>query len=130
VVTTPEEMPIEETIDLVGRARRELTVPLGAVFVNRVLPELFTHADAATFAELSEPARLEQLEAAVGPGVGAVMGAAELAVAMRRSRVEGLTRLRSTVELPTYFLPYVFARSQGRRETAMVADALAAELGL
>ena len=27
VVTTPEEMPIEETIDLVGRARSELDVP-------------------------------------------------------------------------------------------------------
>ena len=39
VVATPEEMPVEETIDLVARARDELEVGLGAVIVNRVLPD-------------------------------------------------------------------------------------------
>ena len=130
VVTTPEEMPIEETIDLVGRARRELDIPLGAVIVNRVLPELFTTRDEAVFARLgAEPLRTELTEA-VGQGVGAVIEAAELAVAMRRSRVAQLERLRAEVDLPTLYLPYLFARSQGRRETEMVATALAGELGL
>lgn len=130
VVTTPEEMPIEETIDLVGRAREELDVPLGAVIVNRVLPELFTRRDEAMFARLGEPATLAELEQAAGPGVTSVIEAAELAVAMRRSRVTQLERLRAEVDLPTLYLPYLFARSQGRRETEMVATALAGELGL
>ncbi len=130
VVTTPEEMPIEETIDLVGRARQELHVPLGAVIVNRVLPELFTRRDEAVFARLGEPDVLAELEKAVGPGVQSVVDAAELAVAMRRSRVAQLERLRAEVDLPTLYLPYLFARSQGRRETEMVATALAGELGL
>src|SRR4051812_10412034 len=52
IVATPEEMPVNETIELVGRARAELTVPLGAVVVNRVLPELFTHADENAFEAL------------------------------------------------------------------------------
>src|SRR5436190_18068783 len=68
VVTTPEEMPIEETIDLVGRARTELDVPLGAVIVNRVLPELFTRRDEAMFARLREPTTCAELLDAVGPG--------------------------------------------------------------
>ena len=34
VVATPEEMPVEETIDLVGQAREELEVALGAVIVE------------------------------------------------------------------------------------------------
>src|SRR5882762_10907045 len=38
VVTAAEEMPVNETIELVARARAELRVPLGAVVVNRVLP--------------------------------------------------------------------------------------------
>ena len=130
VVTTPEEMPIEETIDLVGRAREELDVPLGAVIVNRVLPELFTRRDEAMFARLGEPAVRAELEQAVGPGLTSVTDAAELAVAMRRSRVTQLERLRAEVDLPTLYLPYLFARSQGRRETEMVATALAGELGL
>jgi anion-transporting ArsA/GET3 family ATPase len=130
VVTTPEEMPIEETIDLVGRARTELDVPLGAVIVNRVLPELFTTRDEAVFGRLSDGEARAELTDAVGKGVGAVIEAAELAVAMRRSRVTQLERLRAEVDLPALYLPYLFARSQGRRETEMVATALAGELGL
>lgn len=130
VVTTPEEMPVAETIELVARARSELKIPLGAVIVNRVLPELFTRADEEMFETLSTPPVLDQLVAEVGPGATAVVEAARLAVAMRRSRIEHLNRLRDEVDLPTLYLPYLFARSQGRRETAMVADALAGELGL
>ena len=130
VVTTPEEMPVAETIDLVRRARTELNVPLGAVIVNRVLPELFTRDDEQIFEALSTVPMLDQLVARVGPGATTVMDAARLAVAMRRSRIEHLNRLRAEVDLPTLFVPYLFARSQGRRETAMVADALAAELGV
>ena len=130
VVTTPEEMPVAETIDLVRRARTELNVPLGAVIVNRVLPELFTRDDEQIFEGLSNVPMLDQLVARVGPGATTVMDAARLAVAMRRSRIEHLNRLRAEVDLPTLFVPYLFARSQGRRETALVADALAAELGV
>ena len=130
VVTTPEEMPVAETIDLVTRARQELKVPLGAVIVNRVLPELFTHTDDSMFATLSTPPVVDALVAQVGAGTTAVMDAARLAVAMRRSRVAHLSHLRDPIDLPMLFVPYLFARSQGRRETGMVADALAAELGL
>ena len=49
VVTAPEEMPVNETIELVAKAREQLDVPLGVVIVNRVLPELFTHADETVF---------------------------------------------------------------------------------
>ena len=55
VVTSPEEMPVNETIELVARARQELDVPLGVVIVNRVLPELFTHADEVIFDALRAP---------------------------------------------------------------------------
>ena len=41
IVTTPEEMPVNETMELAGRVREETTVDLAAVVVNRVLPELF-----------------------------------------------------------------------------------------
>src|SRR5437868_3076695 len=86
VVTTPEEMPVNETIELVGRVRSELRVPLGAVIVNRVLPELFTHADEAVFDALREPEAEAVLAHAAGPGATAVLDAARLAVSLRRSR--------------------------------------------
>jgi len=130
VVTTPEEMPVHETIELVGRVRETLPVPLGAVVVNRVLPELFTHADEVAFEALRQPAAVGALEGAVGPGIADVLTAAELAVTLRRTRAAHLAHLREAVELPLLYLPELFIRAQGMRVTRMVADSLGEELGL
>ncbi len=130
VVATPEEMPVNETIELVARARAELQVPLGAVIVNRVLPELFTHADEEAFEALREPEASAILAARAGPGATAVLEAARLAVSLRRTRAGHIGRLRETIDLPTLYLPYVFVRDAGLRVTRMVAESLAEELGL
>jgi anion-transporting ArsA/GET3 family ATPase len=130
VVATPEEMPVNETIELVQKARVELTVPLGAVVVNRVLPELFTHTDEATFEALRADDASAVLTSRVGKGATAVLDAARLAVSLRRTRAVHLAELRQAVELPMLYLPYLFVRDQGLRVTKMVADALAQELGL
>jgi anion-transporting ArsA/GET3 family ATPase len=130
VVATPEEMPVNETIELVQRARVELTVPLGAVVVNRVLPELFTHSDEATFEALRADDASAVLTSGVGSGATAVLDAARLAVSLRRTRAVHLAELRQAVELPMLYLPYLFVRDQGLRVTKMLADALAQELGL
>jgi anion-transporting ArsA/GET3 family ATPase len=130
VVATPEEMPVNETIGLVGRARAELTVPLGAVVVNRVLPELFTHTDEEAFEALRGDGASAVLTSRVGSGATAVLDAARLAVSLRRTRAVHLAELRDAVELPMLYLPYLFVRDQGLRVTKMVADSLAQELGL
>ena len=41
IVSAPEEMPVNETIELADRLAEETDVDLAAVVVNRVLPELF-----------------------------------------------------------------------------------------
>lgn len=128
IVTTPEEMPVNETIDLVAAARAGVDVPLGAVVVNRVLPEPFTRADDRVFAALRAPEARAALAERVGPGVDAVLDSAGLAVALRRSRAVHLARLRESVDLPLLYLPYLFVRDHGLRVTRMVAEALAAEL--
>jgi anion-transporting ArsA/GET3 family ATPase len=130
VVATPEEMPVEETIDLVAQARTELEVPLGVVIVNRVLPELFTHADEDAFDEFRSPETASVLSARAGDGTTAVLDAARLAVSLRRTRASHLTRLRNEVDLPLLYVPYLFSRTHGLRETRMVAEALSQELGL
>jgi anion-transporting ArsA/GET3 family ATPase len=130
VVTTPEEMPVAETIELVERIRREAKVPLGDVVVNRVLPELFTRADEETFEALRAPAARELMAARVGAGATDVLDAARLAVSLRRTGARYLEYLQQSVELPLLYVPYLFVRAHGRRVTRMVADALGAELGL
>jgi anion-transporting ArsA/GET3 family ATPase len=130
VVTAPEEMPVNETIELVARAREETTVPLGAVIVNRVLPEPFTVEDEPVFAAMGTPPAAAALQAELGHGAEGVFDAARLAVALRRARVPHLDALRAAVDLPLLYLPYLFVRDHGLRVTRMVADALGAELGL
>ena len=130
IVTTPEEMPVAESIELVERLRAEVNVPLGTIIVNRVLPELFTHADEETFAALRAPDVEELLAARVGSGATAVLDAARLAVSLRRTRAVHLDHLQASVDLPLLYVPYLFVRAHGLRVTSMVADALGAELGL
>ena len=54
IVATPEEMPVNETIELSGRLRAETKVDLAAVVVNRVLPELFGRGEEEVFRALRD----------------------------------------------------------------------------
>ena len=85
LVTTPEEMPVVETIDLVGRIGSETKVDVAAVVANRVLPELFGRSEEAVFDALERPAAMTVLEEVVGEGVRSVLDGARLAVEMRRT---------------------------------------------
>jgi anion-transporting ArsA/GET3 family ATPase len=131
IVTTPEEMPVNETIELVGRVEAETSVDLAAVVVNRVLPELFSHAEEAVFERLREPALVGRLDEIAGGRVEPVFEAARLAVTLRRTRASHLDHLRASVDsdLPLLYVPYLFSRSHGLRATHQVAEALNAELG-
>ena len=130
IVTTPEEMPVVETIELVARLRTETSVPLGAVVVNRVLPELFTHDDEIRFRELAMPAVQRIVEDRIGQGTRAVFDGARQAVAMRRSRSEHLDHLRANVDLDLLFVPHQFGALHGVRTLSVIAQALADEIGL
>lgn len=143
VVTTPEEMPVVETLELAERLRHETKVALAAVVANRVLPELFGSREEERFEDLRTPERLEALAAALGAldpsgtrpatadQVDGVFDAAELAVRLRRSRAAHLTTLREGLpsQVPVLFVPELFTRAHGARATAKVAEALEAELG-
>lgn len=131
VVTSPEEMPVSETLELVQRLGDETDIEVASVVVNRVLPELFARSDEVVFDRLREPDAMAALEERVGAGIGGVMQGAELAVSLRRSRVRHLTRLREGLpdQLEVLNLPYLFTRSHGVRATAKIAEALGEELG-
>jgi anion-transporting ArsA/GET3 family ATPase len=86
VVTTPEEMPVNETIELSKRIEDETDVVLSTIVVNRVLPELFGRGEEEVFEELRQPAAVGALHDAVAGPVEPVMEAGRLAVTLRRTR--------------------------------------------
>jgi anion-transporting ArsA/GET3 family ATPase len=103
-VTTPEEMPVRETMEMHAQLRDELRMPLGTLFVNRV------HA-----------APLEPDAVPVPPdGAGALV-----ANVLRCAREEAgwaainrryLQLLRAEVPMPTVELPFLFAEEFGLGE--------------
>ena len=132
VVTTPEEMPVTETIEMVERLDAETDVHLAAVIVNNVLPELFSSREEELFETLRTPDNTARLVERAGVGAPAVLDGAELAVERRRARAAHLERLQAELatDVPLVYLPYLFIRHHGVRATRHLADALAAELGV
>ncbi len=89
VVTTPEEMPVTETIELLTRLRAETGAHASAVIANRVLPVMFNRREQAIVDRLDEV--LPLLIDAAGPGVPTVVEAARL-TEIRRSTGAGTSR--------------------------------------
>ena len=130
VVATPEEMPVNETLDLIGRLDDETDIEVAAVIANRVLPELFGRNEEAAFEVLASQAGREALAAATSPAVGSVVDGAQLAVDLRRRGAAHLARLRRelSAEIPLVIVPYLFTKSLGMRATHHMADRLGEEL--
>jgi len=131
IVSTPEEMPVNETLELAGRLKEETSVDLASVVVNRVLPELFTRGEEEVFRALREPVHAGALAGAVGGPVEPLLDGADLAVRLRRTRAEHLGELRTGLApgVELVYVPELFQRTHGVRATNQIAEALGAELG-
>lgn len=133
IVTTPEEMPVSEAVDLAGRLQQETPVHLACVIANRVLPELFGRGEEHVFDEIALSGRRSELARSVGAGdaeIAAVFAAASLAVTIRRDGAAHLEHLRRELadEVPLMYLPYLFGRAHGLRAIRRVAQSLGEEL--
>jgi anion-transporting ArsA/GET3 family ATPase len=130
-VTTPEEMPVNETLELTARVKEETTVRMSAVVVNQVLPELFGQREEEIFEQLRIPETEAILSERAGGSVATILEAARLAVTMRRTRAGHLEDLQAGLPpgLPVLLLPFLFTRTHGLRTTRQMAQALGEELG-
>lgn len=126
IVTTPEEMPVNETLGLIGRLEAETGVEPTSLIINRVLPALFDRNQAGIVDRLDEVEPM--LVEAAGKNVRAVLDAARITEARRRVGSEHLGRLREHTDLPMLMVPELFTRATGRRVVSLVAEALAEEL--
>ena len=130
VVTTPEEMPVTETIELLDRVKTQTGVSVAAVIANRVLPALFSDREVGVFERLHEDAPLGTLLERAGPAVETVFHAASLNEARRRIGAGHLERLRGALatSVPLLIIPELFIRAAGRRVVTQVAASIKDEL--
>lgn len=131
VVTTPEEMPIVESAELVEKVRRTTDVDVAAVFVNRMLSQWFVDRDLEVFEALAQPAAQELLAATVGAAAGEVFAAAQLAQARHLAAEGHLARLVELLpdDVPVHQVPELYTKASGRRVVSLLADELAAVVG-
>ena len=132
IVAAPEEMPVNETLELADKLAAETVVDLAAVVVNRVLPELFGRGEEEVFEQLDDPANEQILSGALGR-----VGAAD--PRRRPARRHPAPHPRRAPRPPARraarparrcsTCPYLFQRSHGARATNQVADHLGEELG-
>ncbi|MEZ5222301.1 MAG: ArsA-related P-loop ATPase [Ilumatobacteraceae bacterium] len=132
VVTTPEEMPVTESLELVERVRRDTGVDIAAIVANRVLPALFSEREHDVFEHLATGAAHDLLVERVGPSVGTVLAASSLLDARRRIGAGHLDRLRTELAVlgavPLLIVPELFTRATGRRVVSLMAQAIEDEL--
>lgn len=133
VVTTPEEMPVTESIELLQRVGDETGTHPAMVIANRVLPAMFDRNEQPV-ADLI-PNAIATLEDLVGDGAADVVSAATIVESRRTIGAEHLDRLRAGIDaipdgetLPIVTVPEMFSRSHGRRIVSLVADGLDEEL--
>ena len=130
VVTTPEEMPVTEALQLVARVQADTAVDVAAVVANRVLPALFAERELHVFERLCAPDARHLLVAAAGASVDTVLEASASIEARRRLGAEHLTRLRVGLDgnLPLLIVPELFTRATGRRVVTLMARSIHDEL--
>jgi len=85
VVTLPEEMPTNESLELCAALRSELTLPISEVVVNSLLPPLFSSAEASALERLGAQAH--------DTPAGAVLDSGVRRATRERIQNESLTRL-------------------------------------
>jgi anion-transporting ArsA/GET3 family ATPase len=123
-VTLPEELPVNETLELLAAVRQEkaLRLPLGPVIVNAVPP-----------GRLSEPgvaAVLDALPAKTGDAeLDATLAMADGIRSRRRTAEAMLARLRERAELRLATLPWIPSTDLGLRDIDRLASELEAAVG-
>jgi anion-transporting ArsA/GET3 family ATPase len=119
-VALPEEMPVNETLDLERRLPGAVGAGLDAIVVNGMWPERFSAAEAGTLRE----AERDGHRAAAGPALRAALSAHERARAQRTH----LRRLRREAAARVITLPFVFETELGLPEYERLAGDLARRL--
>ncbi len=126
VVTLPEEMPVTETIELVTAIRNDLSMNVLRLFVNGMLPNLFTDEDRLVFDRRPELLRLRAADHAETGTDAALIAGARRAL-RERVQSESIKRLFTQLTERAVLLPHLLDDASTRRGTERLAAVLGAK---
>ena len=118
VVTLPEEMPTNESVELCGALRSELGLPLLSLVVNQVVPTVFAVAERDALAQLEEPTEQDAASLALGAGIRRA--------AREQVQSQSLERL-ATLGVPLLQLPFLVEGATSLPAIGKLVEALATQ---
>ena len=128
IVTLPEEMPVNETIELADRSRNELGIHLGPIIVNSMPREVFTGDEMAEFLKLRD--RLEA-KGSFNPTLGSIFKLTQLAIERRELALLYLKKLRKALPENSFIeIPHIPDWNWNRETADKMADCLIRGMGL
>lgn len=119
VVSLPEEMPTNESLELCNTLEQELSLPLSAVVVNQVVPAIFDRAERDALAIAEEPSGGDHAALALAAGIRRA--------AHEQVQATSLERLGS-LRAPLIRLPFLAGGVEGPSAITSLLGALAGEL--
>ncbi|MGD8858755.1 MAG: ArsA family ATPase [Myxococcales bacterium] len=115
VVTLPEEMPTNETLELYQAVTEELGLPVCGLAANMVLPRLFSDEEAAL---------LQELDTGDEPALSAMARASRERASREQIQAECLHRLSRDMPVPSVKLPLLFTHDLRREGVEALSQAL------
>ena len=123
LVTTAEEMPVNETMTMAERVKKELAMPLGSLFINRLHTERFRTTDVDQVRRAAKRARNANVRAALE---SIAARAAEESSWTKLNR-ENVNVLAKNIDLPRIELPFVYSEEFGENEVAQLVAIIEAK---
>ena len=121
LTTLPEEMPVNETIDLARQVAHAGEMHLAAVVINGVPEEPFSEGEEDAFR-----AFVEGPGARSGGEVGRALREAERMLVRRRRAQREIDRLRAALDVPMVEVPMLPTHELGMKEIEVIASHLEA----
>lgn len=119
IVTTPEELPANESIELYTALRDELNLPVCGLASNMVWPQLFSGEQGEAVLQLRAQ------HAAPDPALDPLVVASARRVLREQSQAEYGERLAREIPVRGYTLPMLFSSDVRRKELDLLAAAFA-----
>lgn len=122
LITLPEEMPVNETIELRNQIRSEFDIRIGSVIANGVLPRQLDESDEALVRDVLNAHGTE------ADDLGSLLSAALFRGRRCDLQARYLRKLRRELDAPVVELPFYFDTEFDRSVLDRMADRLTKEL--
>jgi len=114
IVTLPEEMPVNETIEMCQSVQDLLRIPIGYIIINSVFPQVLKKRDAALYDTMKERARddgLKKLTVAERKCVRVMLESFETSVRRRELNEFYISKLKRKLKYDFMQIPFFFTKT-------------------